>query len=180
MYDVIKEVLAFLMQGGYSLYTIVLVMTMSTFIFIVLCLLKKPIKALTKRIKNERIRKLANKTIIILAFALSVLLWFLASLYAPKYFTFDVVEVVLSGALPVVMYAIGDGIITPKSAVAIISKIADVVADGEVTDQEVEETKQIIQEVKNKKSAGSDKTSSTVEAEEKSEAEKLLEDLLKK
>ena len=166
MEGIIKLLLDYLISKGYTLYTVVLIIAMTTFIFLVLSLIKKPIKALTLKIKNDKLRKLANKTIILLSFGFSIGLWFLANKLAPTYFQINRAEILLTGALPVVAYALGDGILTKSSAQAIVTKILEVTNDGDVTKEEV---KDIAKTVKDE----------TTKAN-KSNAESTLDDLLKK
>lgn len=54
---------------------------MAVIIFLVTQLLKLPIKCATKHIKNERIRKIVNATILLIPFALGVLFEFLYTTY---------------------------------------------------------------------------------------------------
>lgn len=135
-----KALLDFLKSQGYSTYTIVVIMLMSTFIFLLLTLLKKPIKKLTKRIKNTKIRHLANKTIILLAYGISILGWYILSKVAPGYFSFDLVEVVLTGSVPIVAYAVGDGVLTKSEASSNVQKILEITKDGQVTPEELCDT----------------------------------------
>ena len=87
MVEALKSVFDMLINQGYSLFTVVIILIMTTLVFVIIALLKKPIKALTKKIQNEKLRKLANKSIILLAFGLAVGLWFLANKIAPAYIT---------------------------------------------------------------------------------------------
>ncbi len=143
MWEEIRGILNFLKSQGYSTYQIVIIMMMSTFIFILLTLLKKPIKKLTSHINNTKVRKLANKSIILLAYALSIGGWYVLSKVAPNYFTFDTVEAVLTGSVPVVMYAVGDGVLTKSDASANIKRIEEIVSDGKVTNDELKEVTEI-------------------------------------
>lgn len=54
---------------------------MAVIIFLVTQLLKLPIKVATKRIKNERTRKIVNATILLIPFALGILFEFLYNTY---------------------------------------------------------------------------------------------------
>ncbi len=132
-----KALLDFLKSQGYSTYMIVVIMLMSTFIFLLLTLLKKPIKKLTKRIKSAKLRHLANKTIILLAYGISILGWYILSKVAPGYFSFDLVEVVLTGSVPIVAYAVGDGVLTKSEASSNVQKILEITKDGQVTPEEL-------------------------------------------
>lgn len=182
MVEAIKSVFDFLIEQGYSLFTVVIILAMTTLVFVILTLLKKPIKALTKKIKNEKLRKLANKVIILLAFGLAVGLWFLANKLAPAHFSINGVEILLTGALPVVAYALGDGILTKSSAKAIVGTILEVTEDGKVSK---EDAKTVIDKVKTEvHNNTATKTEAKAEqqpdatSEPKSEAENALNDLL--
>lgn len=183
MEDVIKMVLDFLLSQGYTLYTAVFIGAMTTFIFIILSLLKKPIKLLTGKIKSEKLRKLANKVIILLAFGLSIGLWLLAHHLAPSYFSIDRVEILLTGALPVVAYALGDGLLTGPTAKAVVKKILEVTEDGKLTETEVKEVFEVAKSKTHKaEDCETDKAIEPVaeqtEEEPKSAAESALNDLL--
>lgn len=131
----LKDILDFLI-ANYALYLVVVMTVMSVLIMVILKFLKKPIKVLTGKIKNEHIRKLANKTIILLSLGLATLFWWLLAHFFPDYFEVNWVEVILSGALPVVFYAIGDGVFTVKQATTVVDTIKEVVSDGSVTTDE--------------------------------------------
>ena len=142
MKDLIKVILNYLLDN-YNLYVFVaLIISMSIIVFL-LNLLKKPIKILTSKIENEKMRKFANKSIILLSFGLSALGWFLLNLMLPKYFQIDFVLILLDGALPVVIYALGEGILTKEKALKIVDNIKDIAEDGEITKEEVKEIVEI-------------------------------------
>lgn len=150
-------------QYFFSHYELYMAITMSivvSFIVFVLNFIKKPIKVLTKKIPNERLRKLANKSIIVIAFLLSVIIWLILSKIKPDKFDFNAVNILISGAFPIVGYALGEGWITKSKATEIQGKIETTVEDGEVTKDEL---KDLAKEA----------------TEEKSGAE-LLDELLKK
>lgn len=138
MKDLIKVILNYLLDN-YNLYVFVaLIISMSIIVFL-LNLLKKPIKILTSKIENEKMRKFANKSIILLSFGLSALGWFLLNLMLPKYFQIDFVLILLDGAFPVVIYALGEGILTKEKALKIVDNIKDIAEDGEINKEEVKE-----------------------------------------
>jgi amino acid transporter len=122
--------------ANYALYVVVVMGTIVALITCVLNLLKKPIKAVTKKIENEKLRKFANKVIILLSFGLSVLLWYLLNLVLPNYFGFEFASIMITGALPVVVYALGDGIITKSQAKFLADTVIEIVEDKKVTEQE--------------------------------------------
>lgn len=99
-------------------------------------LLKIPYKKLTAKIKNERIRKLANKFIIILGFGISFGLRYLGSIWLSKYISFDANLAFVEGAFSNVLYAIGEGIITSDKAKSIATDITTAASDGIVSTSE--------------------------------------------
>ena len=124
MIEFINEILTFLTRH-YALY---LVVTMSIIVSLTIGLLhfvKKPIKKLTAKIPNDKLRKLANKMFIILAFAISAFSWLVLNLISPAYFGFEPMKVLLTGASAVVLYAFGDGIVTKSTAQTFIDEITD-------------------------------------------------------
>lgn len=136
MEEFVKEVLNYLL-ANYALYMVVVMGAIMGVIFGILSLLKKPIKALTAKIKNDKLRKLANKSIIVLSFGLSALIWFILTKISAHYFPYEAATVLITGALPVVMYALVDGVITKNTATQILDTVKDIAADGEVTKDEV-------------------------------------------
>lgn len=58
--------------------------TMAVIIFLITQVLKLPIKVGTKRIKNERVRKIVNATILLIPFGLGVLFEYLYVTYCPS------------------------------------------------------------------------------------------------
>ena len=77
---------------------------------------KIPIKALTKKIPNERARKLANKSIIFLSFGFAFLIEWLEGKYLPKYTTYNPAMAIIEGAFSNLIYALSEGIITKSKA----------------------------------------------------------------
>lgn len=122
MIETITKILDFLI-ANYALYMVV---TMSLIISLTICLLtfiKKPIKKLTSKIENERLRKLSNKTLIVIAFGLSAIIWLFLHLIMPKYFDFELQSVLISAAFSIVVHALGDGVITQGAAKNLINEI---------------------------------------------------------
>lgn len=124
MIEFINEILTFLTRH-YALY---LVVTMSIIVSLTICLLhfvKKPIKKLTAKIPNEKVRKLANKMFIILAFAFSAFAWFVLKFISPAHFSCEALEVLLTGSFAIVLYAFGDGIVTHTTAEKFIDELTE-------------------------------------------------------
>lgn len=140
MFETANQILDFLIKN-YALYMVV---TMSVIISLtvgLLSLIKQPIKALTSKIKNEKLRKLANKMFIFFAFALSALAWFVLKLISPAHFSFEVVEVLLTGAFSIVIYALGEGIITRSSAKQIVDEIVNNTQDEKAENETIKKSK---------------------------------------
>ena len=125
MIETINQILDFLIKN-YSLYMVVTMGGIITITIALLSLIKKPIKALTKKIPNEKARKLSNNIVCItLAFLLSATCWYALSLASAKYFSCNEIEALLTGAFSVVLYAVGDGVITRSSAKHIVEEIIE-------------------------------------------------------
>lgn len=134
----IKDIIRYLLDN-YNLFVVIALCIFMTIIVCILNLMKKPIKLLTGKIKNEKLRKLANKSIIILSFGLSALGWAIIHWVLPDYFDYDLVLILLNGAFPVVVYALGDGIITKDQAKQIVDKVEEIVEDGKVEKEEIKQ-----------------------------------------
>lgn len=122
---------------------------MSVALSIVAELVKVPIKKLTSKIAKENLRKLANKSIILVAFGLAFLLDYACSLIFPCYFTFSSIRSIAVGCFSNVLYALAEGVITPvqaKTAVEGTKTAIDKLADGKTTDA-IEAAKQAYDEV---------------------------------
>lgn len=131
----ILENIGFLYQN-FSLYFVVLTVLVMAVIVGLCALLKKPIKALTKNIKNEKLRKLANKSIIALAYGLSIGLYYFLSWVLPQFITINWVQITLSASLAIVAYSVGDGIITKDKAKSAITDIQNIFKDGKIDGQD--------------------------------------------
>lgn len=161
-------VITWIYAQGYDTRTLVTISIMATIIYAILSVLKIPIKMLTKKIVNEKLRKLANKVIILLAFAIATGAWVLLAHFWPDLFKLDISEILLSGALPVVAYAIGDGIITKQSGKTLLSEMMAALDDGKVSEEEAQNFIKTVKDSTNKN-----------ETPKMSEAEEELDNLLK-
>lgn len=115
MIDILEQMLTYL-ASNYALYLVVTMGIIVSFTIGILSLIKKPIKLLTGKITNEKVRKLANKMFIAFAFGISWGAWFALNLISPQYFPLEEIEVLLTGAFSIVIYALGDGIVTKSQA----------------------------------------------------------------
>lgn len=130
--------------------------------------LKIPIKKLTAKITNEKLRKLANKSIIILTFGLSFLLDYLGSVVLPQYMTFTPTISFVEGAVSNLVYALAEGLISVKDATTIAEKVKKTASDGKVT---ADEAKSVVTDI----SKDTDKElSDTDVADAKSAFDKLI------
>lgn len=127
---------------NYSLYQVILMVVIMGLIISLVALLKKPIKLLTDKIPNKTVRTLANKSIIVLAFGVSVGLWYLLAWLLPQFVTFDWSQIILSFALSITGYALGDGLITKKKATEITDGVKDATKDGKINDKDKEIVKE--------------------------------------
>lgn len=125
MYEVIKSILDYLI-ANYALYMVITMSVIISLTIALLTLIKKPIKKLTAKISNERLRKLTNKMFIIFAFGISGAFWLTLHLVAPAYFSAQAIEVLITGAFSIVVYALGDGVITKPTAENLIEEIKEI------------------------------------------------------
>lgn len=140
--EVWEQILTYILNNYPTYLVVVLAVIMST-IFGILTLLKKPIKKLTSKIQDEKCRKLANKSIIILSFLLSVGIWALLSYIWPMYFKFNIAEILLTGAFPIVAYAFIDGVITKDKAKNLTEAVIDFVEEEkQQEEQPIDEKKE--------------------------------------
>lgn len=145
MIDVIKEILNYLLSN-YALYLVVTMGIIISLTISILSLIKKPIKKLTSKISNDTLRKLVNKMFIIFAFAISAGAWFVLNIVSPAYFPIKELEILLTGAFSIVIYALGDGIINKSSAEKLIEQIKEI--EGEDKTDTEENKKQSVDPIK--------------------------------
>lgn len=139
MGEVINSILDYLISN-YALYAVVTMSAISAITILTLSLVKKPIKQLTAKITDDRLRKLVNKVFIILAFGISAVCWVILNCIAPLYFQLDTIEILLTGAFSVVIYAFGDGVLTKSYAQQLVESIKDF-AEDEKKDDDTDKVK---------------------------------------
>lgn len=156
-----EEMIAYIVYVAENYGVVMLIMI--ALIELILFIIKKPIKMCTKKIKNEKLRKLVNKIFIILAFVLSFVLYLIGNVLLPQFVTFKGTEIVVSGAFAIVLYAFGDGVITinkktltktsdtAKIITDAISNVANDKADEKEIKSAVESFKSLCNEVTNDK-----------------------------
>ena len=136
----VKSMFTFLLQY-YALYLVLFMGIITTLIITTLKFAKIPFKKLTAKIQQERVRKFTNRVFIFtISFGLSFAFWFLLNWISPQYFQIDYLEIFLNGALPIVVYAFGEGWITAEKAKKLIENVVDKIDDGELTESEVKDT----------------------------------------
>ncbi len=128
MTEVLKSIFDYLVSN-YALYLVATMSIIVSFTIAVLSLIKIPIKRLTSKIKNERLRKLINKVFIVIAFGISFGAWLLLNIISEYYFPLETVKILLTGAFSIVIYAFGDGVITKPKAKQLIDSIIDFADD---------------------------------------------------
>jgi amino acid transporter len=124
MVEILNQILDFLV-ANYALYLVVTMSIIISLTISLITLIKKPIKNLTKKIKNERLQKLANKVFVVFAFAIAGISWVLLNWWYPKYFPVDAIQILLTGAFSVVLYELADGVVTKSKTQQIIDTITD-------------------------------------------------------
>ena len=132
--EVLESIFNYLLDN-YALYLVVMMGLLIMIINTVLMFVKKPIKMLTSKIPNEKVRKLANKMFILFAFGLSALLWFVLSEISAEYFPFDEIKVLLTGAFSIVIHDFGDGVITKSKAEKLVDTIKEIAEEKKVVEE---------------------------------------------
>lgn len=136
MLEILQDILDYLL-ANYALYMVITMGIIVSLTTVIIALIKKPIKKLTRTIPNEKVRKLVNKMFIFFAFGFSALFWFILNKISAPYFPFEIVKVFLTGALSVVIYALGDGIITKSQAKQLIDTTKSIEEDDKISKNEV-------------------------------------------
>jgi amino acid transporter len=136
MLEIMQDLFDYLL-AHYALYMVVTMSIIVSFTLVMVSLMKMPIKKLTDKIPNEKLRKLVNKVFILASFGISALCWFALNKISAEYFPFEIANIFLTGAMSVVLYAFGDGIINGSQAKKLIETTKEVVEDGETGKEEV-------------------------------------------
>lgn len=130
MLEVIKQLLA----NNYFVFG-----AMAVIIFLTTQVLKLPIKACTKRIKQERVRRIVNGTILLIPFALGIVLDFVYSTYYLNT-AFDVINGLSYGTAGVSLYGVVERFFAVKTAnpyeseegKAVLDLVNEIAKDGVV------------------------------------------------
>ena len=128
---------------------------MAVIIFALTQLLKLPIKHWTKNIKNERVRRIVNATILIIPFALGVLADFLYSTYY-LHTAFSAINGLGYGSAGISLYGLIErffkvSIENPYESVegeAVVELVEDIKADGKVDKNDQHAVKDFWEKVK--------------------------------
>lgn len=129
--------------------------SMALIIFIATQILKMPIKACTKHIKNDRARKIANATILLIPFALGVLCDFLYSTYY-LHTMFSVITGLGYGTAGISLYGIIERFFKVKTnnpyeteqGQEVLSLIGNISKDGKFDNQDTNAIKEFYAKVK--------------------------------
>jgi hypothetical protein len=135
--------------NNYSLSMGIFLVCIMGAVFGLVQLLKKPIKHFTSKIKNETLRIIVNKTIILLSFLVSIGLWYLLNWIIPELVQIDWALMFLSGAMPVVFHAIGDKVINKAKGEKMVETITKVVEDKKVDKDDSPALKELLENIKN-------------------------------
>lgn len=128
---------------------------MAVIIFALTQVLKLPIKAFTKHICNERVRKMVNATILLLPFGLGIALDFVYSTYY-LHGVFSVINGLGYGTAGISLYGVVERFFKVKipnpykteEGQAVVELVEDVVADGKVDGKDKNAVKDFMKMVK--------------------------------
>lgn len=111
-------------------------------------LIKWPLKKLTGKITDERLRKLANKSIILISFGLAFLLNYLGNMWFPQYIPFSIAESCAEGSFANILYALVEGVITTSKAKELTESVSNATAEakdaGDTKESAVSEFKKLL------------------------------------
>lgn len=141
MVEILNQILNYLV-ANYALYLVVTMSIIISLTISLITLIKKPVKCLTGKIKNPKLKALANKVFIVFAFAFSGAFWVALHFISPQYFSIDTIQIILTGAFAIVLYALGDGVLTKPKTQQIIDTIADFVEENKETKTEINPQKE--------------------------------------
>ena len=111
-------------------------------------LIKWPLKKLTGKITDERLRKLANKSIILISFGLAFLLNYLGNMWFPEYIPFSIAESCAEASFANILYALVEGVITTPKAKELTESVSNATAEakdaGDTKESAVSEFKKLL------------------------------------
>lgn len=134
----IEKIIFFLIENYGWVYAIMVALIVG-----ILELIKLPYKHFTKKIKNEIVRHLLNKVIILLCFVISFLLYYFGHIILPKYIAYNTITVIGSALFSNIIYALGDGVINGNTAKKLINVVAELDSDKDnnLSKKEIEDAK---------------------------------------
>lgn len=143
------EIIKQLLENSYFVWC-----AMAVIIFGVTQLLKLPIKAVTKKVKNERKRRIINATILLIPFGLGVLFEFLYTQYY-LHTAFSVITGIGYGSAGISLYGIIERFFKVKvnnpydsqAGQAVLDLVDDVTADGKVDSDDKDAVKDFYKKV---------------------------------
>jgi hypothetical protein len=141
MVEILNQILNYLVDN-YALYMVVTMSIIISLTISLITLIKKPVKCITGKIKNPKLKALANKVFIIFAFAISGAFWVALHFICPQYFSVDTIQILLTGAFSIVLYALGDGVLTKTKTQQIIDTISDFANEKKETKPETKPEKE--------------------------------------
>lgn len=131
---------------------------MAVIIFAVTQLIKLPIKRITKKfIKNERARKIANATILLIPFGLGILLDFLYATYLdPTHTAFNIITGLGYGTAGISLYGIIERFLNKKienpydstEGKAVTELVDDITSDGKIDTADNSAVKDFLDKIK--------------------------------
>lgn len=144
------ETLQNILQNSYIIWCI-----MAVIIFAVTQLMKLPIKHFTSKIKDERKRRIANATILLIPFAFGVLLDFLYSTYIIHQ-EFTIIAGIGYGTAGISLYSVIERVFKVKinnpyataEGQAVIDLMDDITADGKVNGEDKSAVKEFLEKYK--------------------------------
>jgi len=123
----VQQIISYIL-ANYGLLTVII----SVLVTIVLQLIKTPLKKLTAKIKNDRLRKLVNKLFILISYGIAFGIYYIGRSWIPTLFSnINIAEYApIAASFSIVIYALFEGIITKKKA-------KDILEDGNISKDEI-------------------------------------------
>lgn len=156
---------------------------MAVILFGITQLIKLPIKHFTGKIKNERIRKIVNTTILLIPFAFGILFDFLYSTYYLKE-TFNAINGIGYGMAAISLYGIierffkvkVDNPYTTKEGVSVTELLYNLAKDGKINAKDAEAVQEFFEELienQDEDSENEDEPEEAEKSEKSAKAEKV-------
>lgn len=133
MLEEFYEILDYLL-ANYSLYLVVTMGIIISLTILLTNLFKKVVKKLTNKIPSDKIRTIVNKIFIFVAFGISALAWFVLSKTLNEYFKFEPIVVLLTGALSIVIYELGN--LSTSKTKQLLNNVLKIVEDKKIDEND--------------------------------------------